>query len=61
MLGSSEEYVPVRGMAENDFRLQAELKTNFRLNFSFFASLSTAEALRLNGTVGFVAIRDFSF
>ena len=42
-------------------------EANFEANFSFFISLSTAEAhgfavkfIGLNGTVGFIAIRDFS-
>ena len=41
---------------------------NFKANFSFFTSLSTGEAhvfgvkfIGLYGTVGFIAIRDFSF
>ena len=41
---------------------------NFKSNFSFFTSLSTGEAhvfgvkfIGLHGTVGFIAIRDFSF
>ena len=44
-------------------------KVNFKANFSFFMSLSTAEAahvfgvkyIGLYGTVGFIAILDFSF
>ena len=43
-------------------------KANLKSNFSFFTSLSTGEAhvfevkfIGLYGTVGFIAIRDFSF
>ena len=43
-------------------------EANFKANFSFFTSLSTAEAhvfgvkfIGLYGSVGFIAIRDFSF
>ena len=43
-------------------------EVNFKANFSFLMSLSTAEAhlfgvkfIGLYGTVGFIAIRDFSF
>ena len=43
-------------------------EANFKANFSFFTSLSTSEAhvfgvkfIGLYGTVGFIAIWDFSF
>ena len=43
-------------------------EANFKANFSFFTSLSTGEAyvfgvkfIGLYGTVGFIAIGDFSF
>ena len=43
-------------------------EANFKANFSFFTSLTTGEAhvfgakfIELYGTVGFIAIRDFSF
>ena len=43
-------------------------EANFKASFSFFTSLSTGEAhiigvkfIGLYGTVGFIAIRDYSF
>ena len=43
-------------------------EANLKANFSFFTNLSTGEAhvfgvkiIELYGTVGFIAIRDFSF
>ena len=43
-------------------------EANFMMNFSFFTSISTAEAyvfevkfIGTYGTVGFIAIQDFSF
>ena len=53
---------PVQG------RLRKAEEANFKANFSFFTSLSAAEAhvfevkfIGLCGTVVFIAIRDFSF
>ena len=55
-----------RGPADKHFRKAEE--ANFKPNLSFFTGLSIAEAdvcgvtfIGLYGTVGFIAIRDFSF
>ena len=55
-----------RGLNYKSLRKAEE--ANFKANFSFFTSLSTGEAhvfgvkfIGLYGTVGFIAIRDFSF
>ena len=52
----------------HDKSLRKAEEANFKANFSFFTSLSTGEAhvfgekfIGLYGTVGFIAIRDFSF
>jgi len=56
---------PLREVGHEHFRKDEE--ANFKPNFSFFTRLSTAEAhvcgvkfIRLYGTVGLIAIRDFS-
>ena len=48
--------------------LRKAKKANFKANFSFFPTLSTAEAhvfgvkfIGLYGTISFIAIQDFSF
>lgn len=48
--------------------IRKAIEANFKADFSFFTSLSTAEAnafgvkyIGLQGTVGFIAIRDFTF
>ena len=51
-----------------DKSLRKAEEANFKVNFSFFTSFSTDEAhvfgvkfIALYGTVGFIAIRHFSF
>ena len=55
-------------MAAGFKSLRKAQEANFKAKFSFFTSLSTGEVhvlgvkfIGLHGTVGFIAIQDFSF